>query len=124
MTEKRFAGLLVVPANNTTMEPERIALCPEFAPFRVARRRPRAGPQQRWVPGLNSTGSEHTKNGLKRRTRFQDRFEMAIPWFGTDLVRSGRLRRPPPPRHREATQTEQQHSDGCGLGSCVQFQHH
>jgi maleate cis-trans isomerase len=37
MTEKRFAGLLVVPENNTTMEPEMNALCPEFAPFMVAR---------------------------------------------------------------------------------------
>lgn len=36
MNEKRI-GLLVVPANNTTMEPEMNALCPDFAPFLVAR---------------------------------------------------------------------------------------
>ena len=36
-------SLLVVPANNTTMEPEMNALCPELAPFTVAhvRRPPR-----------------------------------------------------------------------------------
>lgn len=33
----RQHGLLVVPANNTTMEPELNALCPELAPFAVAR---------------------------------------------------------------------------------------
>jgi maleate cis-trans isomerase len=37
MTEKRLVGLLVVPENNTTMEPEMNALCPELAPFLVAR---------------------------------------------------------------------------------------
>ena len=37
MTEKRLIGLLVVPENNTTMEPEMNVLCPEFAPFLVAR---------------------------------------------------------------------------------------
>jgi maleate cis-trans isomerase len=37
MTRKQWTGLLVVPANNTTMEPEMNALCPEFAPFLVAR---------------------------------------------------------------------------------------
>jgi maleate cis-trans isomerase len=37
MTGQRRIGLLVVPANNTTMEPEMNALCPEFAPFLVAR---------------------------------------------------------------------------------------
>ena len=37
MTEPRFTGLLVVPENNTTMEAEMNALCPEFAPFLVAR---------------------------------------------------------------------------------------
>ncbi len=41
MTEKRWVGLLIVPENNTTMEPEMNALCPELAPFLVARvRRP------------------------------------------------------------------------------------
>ena len=30
-------GLLVVPANNTTMQPEMDALCPDLAPFTVAR---------------------------------------------------------------------------------------
>ncbi|MGE0418621.1 MAG: aspartate/glutamate racemase family protein [Acetobacteraceae bacterium] len=35
MTKRR--GLLVVPANNTTMEPEMNALCPDLAPFMVAR---------------------------------------------------------------------------------------
>ena len=33
----RSRGLLVVPANNTTMEPEMNALCPTLAPFAVAR---------------------------------------------------------------------------------------
>ena len=37
MTEKRRVGLLVVPANNTTMEHEMNALCPDLAPFLVAR---------------------------------------------------------------------------------------
>jgi maleate cis-trans isomerase len=37
MTRKRFTGLLVVPASNTTMEGEMNVLCPEFAPFLVAR---------------------------------------------------------------------------------------
>ncbi len=37
MMDKRRAGLLVVPANNTTMEREMNALCPDFAPFLVAR---------------------------------------------------------------------------------------
>jgi maleate cis-trans isomerase len=37
MTEQRYVGLLVVPENNTTMEREMNALCPEFAPFLVAR---------------------------------------------------------------------------------------
>ena len=37
MAEKRLVGLLVVPENNTTMEPEMNALCPKFAPFLVAR---------------------------------------------------------------------------------------
>jgi maleate cis-trans isomerase len=37
MTEQRLTGLLVVPENNTTMEREMNALCPEFAPFLVAR---------------------------------------------------------------------------------------
>ena len=37
MTRKHRIGLLVVPANNTTMEPEMNALCPDFAPFLVAR---------------------------------------------------------------------------------------
>ncbi|MGH7043589.1 MAG: hypothetical protein ACREFY_15880, partial [Acetobacteraceae bacterium] len=37
----RPPALLVVPANNTTMEPELNVLCPELAPFAVARvRRP------------------------------------------------------------------------------------
>lgn len=37
----RPRGVLVVPANNTTMEPEMNALCPDLAPFAVARvRRP------------------------------------------------------------------------------------
>ena len=41
MTEVETRGLLVVPANNTTMEPEMNALCPALAPFAVARvRRP------------------------------------------------------------------------------------
>ena len=35
MTKPR--GLLVVPANNTTMEPEMNTLCPALAPFAVAR---------------------------------------------------------------------------------------
>jgi maleate cis-trans isomerase len=35
-TAKR-RGLLVVPANNTTMEAEMNTLCPDFAPFMVAR---------------------------------------------------------------------------------------
>lgn len=33
----RQRGVLVVPANNTTMEPEMNALCPDLAPFAVAR---------------------------------------------------------------------------------------
>ncbi len=37
MQEARRRGLLVVPANNTTMEAEMNALCPDFAPFMVAR---------------------------------------------------------------------------------------
>lgn len=37
MTGNRRVGLLVVPANNTTMEREMNALCPDFAPFLVAR---------------------------------------------------------------------------------------
>jgi maleate cis-trans isomerase len=37
MTTPSRIGLLVVPANNTTMEPEMNALCPDFAPFLVAR---------------------------------------------------------------------------------------
>ena len=37
MSERRHTGLLVVPENNTTMEPEMNALCPDFAPFVVAR---------------------------------------------------------------------------------------
>jgi maleate cis-trans isomerase len=37
MTEKRLAGRLVVPENNMAMEPEMNALCPELAPFLVAR---------------------------------------------------------------------------------------
>ena len=37
----RLRALLVVPANNTTMEPEMNTLCPALAPFAVARvRRP------------------------------------------------------------------------------------
>jgi maleate cis-trans isomerase len=34
---RRHRALLVVPANNTTMEPELAALCPELAPLAVAR---------------------------------------------------------------------------------------
>ncbi len=37
MAENKRVGLLVVPANNTTMEREMNALCPDFAPFLVAR---------------------------------------------------------------------------------------
>lgn len=37
MTETSSTGLLVVPANNSTMEPEMNALCPDLAPFTVAR---------------------------------------------------------------------------------------
>jgi maleate cis-trans isomerase len=37
MTDTSKSGLLVVPANNTTMEPEMNALCPHLAPFAVAR---------------------------------------------------------------------------------------
>jgi maleate cis-trans isomerase len=37
MAPKRHRGVLAVPANNTTMEPELNALCPELAPFAVAR---------------------------------------------------------------------------------------
>jgi len=37
MTAQHRIGLLVVPANNTTMEREMNALCPDFAPFLVAR---------------------------------------------------------------------------------------
>jgi maleate cis-trans isomerase len=41
MTGTAASGLLVVPANNTTMQPELDALCPGLAPFSVARvRRP------------------------------------------------------------------------------------
>jgi len=35
--QKRVQVLIVVPANNTTMEPEIAALCPELAPLAVAR---------------------------------------------------------------------------------------
>jgi hypothetical protein len=37
MTENRLAGLLVVPENHTTLEPEMEALCPELTPSLVAR---------------------------------------------------------------------------------------
>jgi maleate cis-trans isomerase len=37
VTETSQSGLLVVPANNTTMEPEMNALCPSLAPFTMAR---------------------------------------------------------------------------------------
>ncbi|MFI4980870.1 MAG: aspartate/glutamate racemase family protein [Nevskiales bacterium] len=37
MQEPGTRGLLVVPANNTTMEPEMNTLCPALAPFAVAR---------------------------------------------------------------------------------------
>lgn len=37
MSQSHRRGLLVVPANNTTMEPEMNALCPGLAPFAVAR---------------------------------------------------------------------------------------
>lgn len=37
MADVKRRGLLVVPANNTTMELEMNILCPDFAPFMVAR---------------------------------------------------------------------------------------
>ena len=37
MMRKKPTGLLIVPATNTTMEREMNALCPDFAPFLVAR---------------------------------------------------------------------------------------
>ena len=42
--QRNIKALIVVPENNTTMEPEIAALCPELAPIPVARvKRPARG---------------------------------------------------------------------------------